>query len=281
MIGIVPFAHAQGPTCDVELELCEAVLEETDDALRSLGRSFEEIYAENLRLLAAGSAYEDLRRDLDGDAVLDRFDSCPGTEASLDVDGAGCSLGQFCRASPVVTRRDRRICRRLDWKNDEPTAGVPGDCRWDREAGRCSNAFLEPVAPAGCPDTFLTISIGFEVPLGGIAVFVQYDPDLVTMPGSGNEALLQVENLNAGTGLFNAGDSDVDGDGVDERLAVALISPFSTIEVGAFARARFDCAAGAGRQPIVSDFTCTVDASTSTGNRVPASCALAVTSAPE
>ncbi|MBY0245207.1 MAG: OmpA family protein [Sphingobacteriaceae bacterium] len=41
------------------------------------------------------SAVENLKKDTDGDGVSDQFDKCPGTEANVAVDGAGCPLPKF------------------------------------------------------------------------------------------------------------------------------------------------------------------------------------------
>ncbi len=79
----------------------------------------------------------DLMRDTDGDGRPDSDDQCPGTTVGSDADLAGCSLEQFCTRVDVSTSAGRRICRKSDWKNDEPvmrsrerdctmSSGVPG-----------------------------------------------------------------------------------------------------------------------------------------------------------
>ncbi len=74
--------------------------------------------------------------DADGDGEYDGTDLCPGTMPGADVDTAGCSLIQFCRAIDASRARDRRTCRISDWNNDEP-GGNPRDCEYDRGRGLC------------------------------------------------------------------------------------------------------------------------------------------------
>lgn len=58
--------------------------------------------------------------DLDRDGEHESTDQCPGTGAAESVDDAGCSLAQFCAATP------RALCKAADWRNDEPRK--PADC---------------------------------------------------------------------------------------------------------------------------------------------------------
>ena len=66
--------------------------------------------------------------DEDEDGEVDATDICPNTPSSTDVDSAGCSLEQFCTGIDTSTAYGRRICRRSDWKNDDPL-GIMGDCK--------------------------------------------------------------------------------------------------------------------------------------------------------
>lgn len=61
--------------------------------------------------------------DEDGDGLLDTRDACPGSLPDASVDTAGCSQEQFC-----ATFDNGRLCRRADWRNDEPLRAR--DCRW-------------------------------------------------------------------------------------------------------------------------------------------------------
>jgi hypothetical protein len=72
----------------------------------------------------------DLPPDGDGDGEPDVSDQCPGTPAGGPVDDSGCSIDQFCDGIDVSTRFGRRLCRRADWRNDEPI-GRPRDCAID------------------------------------------------------------------------------------------------------------------------------------------------------
>jgi hypothetical protein len=71
--------------------------------------------------------------DSDGDGIDDRHDRCPNTATGAAVDQEGCSIEQFCGAIDATTSRGRLICRRSDWRNDQPLMrpGIDGDCRVD------------------------------------------------------------------------------------------------------------------------------------------------------
>lgn len=71
--------------------------------------------------------------DADEDGVRDTADRCPGTPASEDTDLLGCSRSQFCAAIDAGARAGRALCTRSDWKNDEPMASHPGDCKAARD----------------------------------------------------------------------------------------------------------------------------------------------------
>lgn len=66
--------------------------------------------------------------DADDDGVPNALDQCADTVGRAVVDASGCAWDQFC-----ATTMDRRFCRLLDWRNDEPRR--PRDCRWDVVAG--------------------------------------------------------------------------------------------------------------------------------------------------
>jgi hypothetical protein len=111
--------------------------------------------------------------------------------------------------------------------------------------------------------------------VAGETAFVRYPGAVVDLPGTGTEATLRATNLTGVPGLFLAGDSDVDQDGIDDRVAVSLISavPSVSIPEGEFARIDFDCVSGAV-QPTIDQFRCEPEGSTVTGNDVPLTCEL-------
>lgn len=63
--------------------------------------------------------------DSDGDGEFDAGDACPETPAGEPVDAAGCSRSQFCSGLSGGHWR----CAVADWRNDEPGALLPRDCR--------------------------------------------------------------------------------------------------------------------------------------------------------
>jgi len=63
-------------------------------------------------------------QDNDGDGVLDEEDICPNSPQE-EVDQYGCSNNQFCLKQAECGNG----CDNADWKNNEPKAKYPGDCR--------------------------------------------------------------------------------------------------------------------------------------------------------
>lgn len=74
--------------------------------------------------------------DQDGDGEADATDTCPDTPEGAEVDQAGCSLEQFCTAIDATTPQGVRICKKSDWRNDEPLMNAKeADC-WVEKGGR-------------------------------------------------------------------------------------------------------------------------------------------------
>jgi hypothetical protein len=70
--------------------------------------------------------------DEDGDGEYDGTDVCAATTPGSLVDSDGCSLAQFCGRARVRNSLERRLCRRADWRNDEPLmTGRTQDCTID------------------------------------------------------------------------------------------------------------------------------------------------------
>jgi hypothetical protein len=72
--------------------------------------------------------------DADGDGEPDPTDRCPGTPLGSVIDGNGCSAEQFC------SQQTLQLCRRADFRNDEPLAKQPGDCARARAKPRACAA---------------------------------------------------------------------------------------------------------------------------------------------
>lgn len=76
--------------------------------------------------------------DSDGDGRRNVDDACANTPASTAVDVEGCSQAQFCARFPVTTGAERGICKKADWKNDEPKMkGKEADCAYDKVTVSC------------------------------------------------------------------------------------------------------------------------------------------------
>lgn len=87
---------------------------------------------------AAEAALAAATADSDGDGRPDSDDACPATAAGAAVDATGCSLEQFCGAIDASTATGRRLCKRADWRNDEPLMRKrEADCRVSKPARRC------------------------------------------------------------------------------------------------------------------------------------------------
>ena len=100
-----------GPQCVEDLEQCE----------RSLGtcRAERQELKDQLTALLA---------DPDRDGVPAVLDLCAKTGSSDLVDDRGCSQAQFCRRIDLAQKQGEAICRRADWRGDEPL-GAPRDCQ--------------------------------------------------------------------------------------------------------------------------------------------------------
>ena len=59
-------------------------------------------------------------QDADGDGVTDGNDACAATASGAPVDQVGCSRAQFCAAADATTTTGKKVCQKLDWRNDEP-----------------------------------------------------------------------------------------------------------------------------------------------------------------
>jgi hypothetical protein len=59
-------------------------------------------------------------QDADGDGVVDGSDTCAATPAATPVDQEGCSRAEFCAQADASTPTGKKICKKLDWGNDEP-----------------------------------------------------------------------------------------------------------------------------------------------------------------
>lgn len=75
--------------------------------------------------------------DQDADGEADGSDRCPGTTVSAAIDDAGCSLEQFCAKVDATTTAGKAICKKVDWRNDEPAMKPKErDCRVDKGSSR-------------------------------------------------------------------------------------------------------------------------------------------------
>ena len=105
------------------------------------GLSNEELAQCQGDLAAANATIASMTADADGDEVPDARDRCADTPAGQFVDDGGCSQAQFCAALPIARKSDRKTCKKLDWKNDEPAMkGKDADCAFSKSANACAAA---------------------------------------------------------------------------------------------------------------------------------------------
>jgi hypothetical protein len=69
-----------------------------------------------------------LLADPDRDGVPAVLDLCKRTPGGAAVDDRGCSQDQFCQRIDAERPAGGEICRRADWRGDEPLTD-PADCR--------------------------------------------------------------------------------------------------------------------------------------------------------
>ncbi|HXJ37264.1 MAG TPA: hypothetical protein VMS22_24810 [Candidatus Eisenbacteria bacterium] len=90
-------------------------------------------------LAAANSTITTMTADADGDGVPDARDRCATTPAGQFVDDGGCSQAQFCAAFTIAKKSDRKLCKELDWKNDEPNMKPKqADCTFSKASSACA-----------------------------------------------------------------------------------------------------------------------------------------------
>ena len=105
-------------------------------------------------------------------------------------------------------------------------------------------------------------------PVTGVSVFLGYPGSRINII---NEALVeQVTNASGVSGTFLVADNDTNANGVDDQLAIGLLTSGQGVPPGNFARVLYDCVDGQSR-PVAQDFTCTVELATLFGN-VPGTC---------
>lgn len=96
--------------------------------------------------------------DADEDGEADDTDHCPGTATGRPVDDAGCSVTEFCATIDVTSKLGARICKKADWRNDEPfMRGRDADCRVAKGLPSPADDICIPVIPEP-PTTTTTTS---------------------------------------------------------------------------------------------------------------------------
>lgn len=142
---------------------------------------------------------------------------------------------------------------------------------------KSATGYVRAVAEPTCTKAILSVSIAYDTVSAqgaGVTTVIDYPGDLAALPGFGSEPsiLARLTNLTGQSGIFSGGDQDTDLDGTDDRVSIGLVLGTAAIAPGAFAEAAFDCPAGDA--PLVSDFTCALDASDENGDTIPGSCAV-------
>jgi hypothetical protein len=128
----------------------------------------------------------------------------------------------------------------------------------------------------GCPPpgecTTVTVTVMLDLEEGvfpaGIVTELRYPPDVVSLPGSQDDAqvMARVTDISGVSGFLSVFDQDTDQDQTDDRLRTAAVAAPNTYGPGDFERVQFDCEPGAS-VPSAEAFTCAVpEASDEFGN---------------
>jgi hypothetical protein len=106
-----------------DLNTCDDGKDAAEDALEEAESDRDAAVA----ALAAANA------DADADGRRDADDDCPDTAAGAAVDKGGCSVEQFCSAIDATTKAGQKLCKKADWRNDEPVMKKSeADCKVDK-----------------------------------------------------------------------------------------------------------------------------------------------------
>jgi hypothetical protein len=126
--GLADLAAAESTIAGLEGDLlsCESTV---DIAVVEATRLEADLVDMHAALLDVQTALSLATADTDADGVRDTADACPATGSNAGVDLVGCSQAQFCSAIDASHGRGRATCNESDWKNDEPRAKSPEDCK--------------------------------------------------------------------------------------------------------------------------------------------------------
>lgn len=113
----------------------------------------------------------------------------------------------------------------------------------------------------GCTSATVTVSLELNSqPLAGVTLDLNYQADLVSIPGSGNDQSVidRVMDITGAGGFFDVADIDSDASGSDDRLRTSVVVVGAELMPGGFEVVQFDCESGA-EPPVAGDFTCTIE----------------------
>lgn|GEM_PF-3198188 len=121
--GLGDACDLPGPNDPVVLEpICQSSLRSATGSIPGIQTSIDQeqalVDSANVEL-----AYCQAPTDADADGHFDRDDACSATAAGVFTDDLGCSQAQFCAAQSTA------VCKRADFRNDEPRSKKPRDCR--------------------------------------------------------------------------------------------------------------------------------------------------------
>jgi hypothetical protein len=149
--------------CQIGAELCNSSLSQCSEDLSqaeanlqtctgNLAQVQQELVEKQAELETTQSQLEQALADLaeavadaDGDGLVDVADACSDTLPGSAVDQIGCSLAQFCGAIDASTQAGIKLCKAVDWQNDEPL-GSPKDCKALKQ-GKGMPKLCVPVSP--------------------------------------------------------------------------------------------------------------------------------------
>lgn len=130
-----------------------------------------------------------------------------------------------------------------------------------------------PALVAACDRVGVAVTTAYAGAAAGFAVFLDYDPSVVALPGSdpgpfGSDRLAILEDLDLSLSF---------DDDLASELRFSGLRILDPVPAGDIALVDFDCTGD--RVPVAEDFACILDAANEIGNVIPGSCRAFVTPA--
>jgi hypothetical protein len=129
-------------SCEADLAQCQADFSQCGPDLTTCMNT---LGTTNAALSQCNTALTAATADADNDGLSNRYDHCSGTTSGAAIDNSGCSLVQFCSAINATTASGKTLCKKSDWKNDEPLMSAKeADCMVQKGGGGSADDLCVP-----------------------------------------------------------------------------------------------------------------------------------------